>query len=167
MIGLNKEAQRIAQPSDERLEALKRIIPRRTVQAVLRKARVRRRHCRRLPGWLMVWFVVGLGFYARDSYCQVYRWLQRCKRVPGRSTFCEARQSVGVAAFSMLWNEIVACLANQDTPGAFHRGRRLMALDGFVVDLPDRPALARIFGRPQSGRAAGAFPQARVLALCE
>ena len=42
-----------------------------------------------------------------------------------------------------------------------------MALDGFVIDLPDTPTNARAFGRPGSGRAPGAFPQARVLALCE
>ena len=42
-----------------------------------------------------------------------------------------------------------------------------MALDGFVLDLPDTPPNERVFGRPGSGRAPGAFPQARVLALCE
>jgi len=44
---------------------------------------------------------------------------------------------------------------------------RLMALDGFVLDLPDTPANERAFGRPGTARAPGAFPQARVLALCE
>jgi hypothetical protein len=44
---------------------------------------------------------------------------------------------------------------------------RLMAMDGFVVNLPDTPDNARVFGRPCGGRAPGAFPQARVLALCE
>ena len=42
-----------------------------------------------------------------------------------------------------------------------------MALDGFVVDVPDTPANERAFGRPGSGRAPAAFPQARVLSLCE
>jgi len=168
MINLEKEVRRIAQlPDQERLQALKRIIPRKTVQAILRKTRRRQRYCRRLPGWFMVWFVVGLGFYCRDSYCQVYRWLQAHNHVPGRTTLCEARQSLGVPAFYLLYNEVVRLLAEITTPGAFYRDLRLMALDGFVVDLPDRPALARIFGRPQSGRSAGAFPQARVLALCE
>jgi hypothetical protein len=44
---------------------------------------------------------------------------------------------------------------------------RLMALDGFVVDLADTPDNERIFGRPKGGRSPGAFPQARILALCE
>jgi len=42
-----------------------------------------------------------------------------------------------------------------------------MALDGFVVDLADTADNDRIFGRPRNQRSAGAFPQARVLALCE
>jgi len=168
MIDLDTEVQRLTQlPDKERLLALKRIIPRKTVQAVLRKTRRRQRHCRRLPGWFMVWFVIGLGFYCRDSHRQVYRWLQAHSQVPRRSTLCEARHSLGVPAFYLLWNEVVRLLAEASTPGAFHRDMRLMALDGFVVDLPDRPDLVRIFGRPQSGRASGAFPQARVLALCE
>lgn len=168
MISLDKEVQRVAQlPEQERLLALKRIIPRQTVQAVLRKVNRRQRYCRRLPGWFMVWFIIGLGFYCRDSYCQVYRWLQAHRRVPQRSTLCQARNSLGVAVFYLLYNKVVRLLAEVSTPGAFYRDMRLMALDGFVVDLPDRPELVRVFRRPQSGRSAGAFPQARVLALCE
>jgi hypothetical protein len=69
MIDLDKDVQRILQlPANERLSALKRIIPRKTVQAVLRKSRRRQRYCRRLPGWFMVWFVIGLGLYSRYSY---------------------------------------------------------------------------------------------------
>jgi hypothetical protein len=55
----------------------------------------------------------------------------------------------------------------QRTPGAFYRGMRLMALDGFVLNLPDFPSIAKSFGRPGAARAPGAFPQARLLALCE
>ena len=48
----------------------------------------------------------------------------------------------------------------------FYQGMRLVALDGFVVNLPDTPDNAATFGRP-GGPGAGAFPQARVLGLCE
>src|SRR5262249_13563607 len=44
---------------------------------------------------------------------------------------------------------------------------RLMALDSFVVDVPDSPANDRAFGRPGCGCSPGAFPQVRVLSLCE
>jgi hypothetical protein len=66
-----------------------------------------------------------------------------------------------------LAHKVVRLLGTPDTPGAFSKGLRLMALDGFVLDLPDTPANERAFGRPPGGRAAGAFPQARVLSLCE
>lgn len=168
MIQLGKEVEQVLQlPSDERLRALKRIIPKKTVQAILRKARSRQRHCKRLPGWFVCWFVISMGLYFRDDYCQVYRWLNSKGHAPGRSTLCMARQSLGVAPMRLLHLEVVRLLAHLDTPGAFYRDMRLMAIDGFVLNLPDRPHLERVFGRPKSGRAAGAFPQARVLGLCE
>ena len=42
-----------------------------------------------------------------------------------------------------------------------------MGVDSFVVDVPDTPENVRAFGRPGSGRSPAAFPQARVLSLCE
>jgi len=64
----------------ERLQALKRIVPCKTVQAVLRETGQHRRCCRRLPRWFMVWFVIALGLFGRDSYRQIFRWLQRFRR---------------------------------------------------------------------------------------
>jgi hypothetical protein len=80
---------------------------------------------------------------------------------------CEARQRLGVAVMRRLAEAVVTLLGKQETPGAFYKGMRLMAIDGFVVDLADTEKNERAFGRPGSGRAAGAFPQARVLSLCE
>jgi hypothetical protein len=155
-------------PSDQRLAGLKRIIPRKAIQDVLRKTQSRQRFCKRLPGGFLLWFVIGLGLFCRDSSQQVFRWLQsRRTAVPGRSTLCEARHSLGVAPVRLLAEQVVQLLATPQTPGAFYRDMRLMAVDGFVLDLPDQPDLARVFGRPKSGRADGAFPQARVLALAE
>jgi Insertion element 4 transposase N-terminal/Transposase DDE domain len=156
-------------PTAERVRALQRIIPRAKVQAVLRRTGHAHRRYLRLPAWFMVWFVVALGLFCRDSYRQVFKWLQpfRRKGTPGRSTLCEARQRLGVAPLHRLAQQVVELQATPDTPGAFYRGLRLMALDGFVVDVADSPANARVFGRPGSGRSPAAFPQARVLALCE
>jgi hypothetical protein len=91
----------------------------------------------------------------------------RRRGTPGRSTFCEARQRLGVAPLFQLAQPLVELHATPQTPGAFYHGLRLMALDSFVVDVPDSPANARVFGRPGSSRSRAAFPQARVLALCE
>lgn len=169
MLGLNKEVCRVAAlPSDERVAGLKRIISRKTVQAVLRRCHPNQRYCKRLPRLFVVWFVIGMAIHSSDCYRQVFRWLHRRQtQVPGATTLCEARQSVGVAPLRYLAAETVKLLATRETPNAFYCDMRLMAIDGFVLDLPDRPDLTRIFGRPQGGRAEGAFPQARVLALCE
>lgn len=169
MIALGKEAAQVAHwPTDERIRALKRIIPCSTIKTILKQAGRRRRFCARLPNWFMVWFVVCLGLFCPDSYRQIFRWLQRYKSkgTPGRSTLCEARKRLGVAPLRRLADAVVSLLGTPATPSCFYQGMRLMALDGFVVDLADTPDNDRIFGRP-SGRAATAFPQARVLSLCE
>src|SRR4051812_18907919 len=117
----------------------------------------------------MIWFVIGLGLFCRDCYRQVFKWLQPFRKggTPGRTTLCEARKRLGVAPMRLLAEQVIQLQGRPETPGAFYRGMRTMALDGFVVDVPDSPANARAFGRPGSGRAPGAFPQARILALCE
>jgi hypothetical protein len=66
-----------------------------------------------------------------------------------------------------LGKKIVRLLGTPSTPGSFYKDMRLMALDGFVLDLPDTQENQQTFGRPQSGRSAGAFPQVRVVGLCE
>jgi len=174
MSRLGTEAAALARWSDaERLCALKRIIPKRCVTGALRHAGRDRTFCPVLPAWLAVWFVVGIGLFCGDCYRQIYRWLVRWARdrpVPPRSTLCEARKRIGVRPLALLAGSVVRLLADPSAPGdagAFYRGMRLMALDGFTLDLADTPANDKAFGRPTTGRAKGAFPQARVLALCE
>lgn len=153
----------------ERVRALKRIVPRKAISKALQASAVRHRYCRRLPRWFMIWFVIALGLFCRDSYRQVFRWLRRFSLTgtPGRSTFCVARQSLGVAPMRRLAADVIQLQARPDTPHAFYAGMRLMAVDGFVVDVPDTPENERAFGRPGGGRSPGAFPQVRVVSLCE
>lgn len=170
MLNVGREAARLAQqPTPERLQALKRIIPCATVKTILKKCRRDRRFCPRLPNWFMVWFVIALGLFCPDSYRQIFRWLQRFRKqlTPGRSTLCQARQRLGLLPLRLLAHQVVQLLAKPSTAHAWYAGMRLMALDGFVTDLADTPANVQAFGRPKGGRTAGAFPQARVLALCE
>ena len=163
MIDIGKESNAFASwPTHERLLALKRIIPRARVEEVLARTGQDRSFCSRLPGWFMVWFVIALGLFCCDCYRQVFRWLQPFRRGgnPGRSTFCEARKRLGIAPLRFLANQVIRLQGKPTTPGAFYRDMRTMALDGFVVDVPDTPANDRAFGRPGSSRAPAAFPQA-------
>ena len=70
-------------------------------------------------------------------------------RSPGRSGCWRHRTAVGTAR------------------GSFLRGWRLVAIDGFEVDLPDSAENAAEFGYAGSGDNRSAFPKARVVALAE
>jgi hypothetical protein len=173
MTWLGREAAALSRAV--RLSGLKRIVSRDSVKRALAEGGGGRTACKRLADEFMVWFVLAMALFCRDCYRQVYRWMRpwdKKSRVPGRSTICEARQRLGVAPLVRLAARVVKPLAvratatAQETPGAFYKGMRLCAVDGFVVDLPDTPENERVFGRP-SGRAPGAFPQARVVGLCE
>lgn len=170
MIASGKDVVELASwPVQERIKVLKRIVPRAKVKEILQQCGGSEGRCPRLPAWFMVWFVIALGLFCRDSYRQVFRWLQpyRRKGTPPRSSLCEARRRLGVAPLRWLYESVVELLGKQDIPGAFYQGMRLMAIDGFVVDVADTEKNERAFGRPGSGRFPGAFPQVRVLSLCE
>lgn len=153
----------------ERVQALKQIVSRTAIAKALRPWKGKHRYCRRLPRWFMVWFVIALGLFCQDSYRQVFRWLHRfrSKIIPGRSTLCEARKSLGVAPLRRLALDVIQLQGRPDMPHAFYSGMRLMAMDGFVLDVADSAENERVFDRPRSGRSPGAFPQVRVLSLCE
>jgi hypothetical protein len=156
-------------PARQRLAALRQLLPRELIDRVVAESARPSHFCRRLPNWFVLWFVVAIGLFSTDSYRQVFKWLNpfRTNGTPGRSTLCMARRRLGVAPVRRLLERVAELLAGPATPGAFHRGYRLMGLDGFVVDLADSGANDRAFGRPKSGRGRSAFPQARVLSLCE
>ena len=156
-------------PTNERINALQRVIPRTQVEEVLAETGDDKAWCKRLPSWFMVWIVIGFGLFSKDCYRQIFRWFQIFQPggIPGRSTLCEARKRLGVRPFLALFKRVVCLLGKPETPGAFYRGMRLMAIDGFVLNIADTPKNEQAFGRPQGSRGPGAFPQVRVLALCE
>ena len=97
MNGIDREVEEFSRwASTKQTTALKRIMPRAKVEEVLLECGQENRHCRRLPKWFMVWFVLGLGLFGRDAYRQVCRWLRPFAKdgVPGRSTVCEARSGL-------------------------------------------------------------------------
>jgi Insertion element 4 transposase N-terminal/Transposase DDE domain len=151
------------------VSGLKRLIPEQRLAAILtRTARssVRRRA---LPADCVIWLVIAMALFAADSIPKVWRRLHptRDEPEPTDSAFSQARRRLGVAPLRRLFLETARPMATHETVGASFRGFQLMGLDGTVLDLPDTPENARTFGRPTTGRAEGAFPQVRLLALCE
>ena len=88
-------------------------------------------------------------------------------RVSGKSSISRARTRPGAAPFKALRDSCVAPLARDDTLGAWWRGLRLVAFDGWVLNLPDEARNREEFGLPGASRGASAFPQARVTAVME
>lgn len=175
MIRIDREVAALSRT--QRLSGLKRIVPVRRIKHVLRECHTNRRICTRVPALAAVLFVLAMGLFCRDCYRQLWRAVWRWNRlgVPGRSTLCEARKRIGVMPLVKLAQQTVRLLGDpQRTPAAFYQGKgkgqpqyTKVAIDGFVIDLPDTPANAGVFGRPAGSRGAGAFPQARLVGLCE
>ncbi|MCA1709058.1 MAG: hypothetical protein LC808_39585, partial [Actinobacteria bacterium] len=84
----------------------------------------------------------------------------------GREVFAEIfeRTCGPVAGSAGLTAEVTALGTAR---GSFLRRWRLLAIDGFGVDVPDTEANAAEFGYAGSGDNRSAFPKARVVALAE
>lgn len=118
-----------------------------------------------------LWIVLAMGVLTDLPIRAVFKasvCLHRLVKTPVRSALCMARQRLGVAPVRRLFYRVARLLARPGTPGAFHEGLRLMAIDGTVLTVPDSDANARVFGRASGGtRGEAAFPQVRKTSLVE
>jgi hypothetical protein len=148
---------------------LYQLLPDERLDFILRQTGRHSRRRRRLPADAVARLVVALGLLADLSVPQVWRRLHPGSEDPDpvESAFAQARARLGVPPVRRLFEETARPMAANQTVGAFYRGWRLMGLDATTLDVPDTPANARAFGRPGTARAPGAFPQVRLLALCE
>lgn len=153
----------------ERVRVLKKIIRKSSLQGEIRCRKLQKRCSRKCPAEVMAWFVIALWLFGDDCYTQVFRWLHRfaAGQMPSSSALTQARARLGVAVLAAVYRQAVRCLCSSQTPEAFYAGRRLVAVDGFVLNLPDSASNRRAFGKPRNGTSQGAFPQARIVALCE
>ena len=98
--------------------------------------------------------------------------------VPTSSAVTQARKRLGRNLFPELFERTCGAVAGPagvsaaaealgTARGSFLRRWRLLAIDGFEVDMPDTKANAAEFGYAGSGDNRSAFPKARVVALAE
>jgi hypothetical protein len=151
------------------VHGLRQLIPERRLAAILSQTARTSERRRRLPAESIIWLVIAMALFAADSIPKVWRRLHpgRDEPEPDDSAFTHARKRLGVAPLRHLFLQVARPMATHQTRGAFYGGWRLMGVDGTTLDLPDTPANARTFGRPKGPRADAAFPQVRLLALCE
>lgn len=151
------------------LRGLNRLIDHQRLEYILARTGRRQKRQRRLLAHHVVWLVIAMSLFAADSVPVAWRRLHPSADTPepDESAFTKARRRLGVAPVRELFREVARPLATPDTPGAFYRSWRLMGIDGTTFDLPDTEGNERVFGRGGNQRSPNAFPQVRVLALCE
>ena len=158
---------------------LTRVFPPALVDEVVAAAGRAERRQRLLPARLVVYYVLALALFSDASYEEVMRQLteglawssswRREIRVPDKAAIARARERLGVEPLRLLFDAVAGPLATSATKGAFYREWRLVSLDGTCLDVADTPENAAALSRPGSNRrvGGGAFPQLRLVALCE
>jgi hypothetical protein len=160
------------------LGVVSRVYGRDLVDEVIRETRSKEKRNRLLPARLVVYYVIALALFFGEAYEEVMRRMvgglqflsawEGHWQVPTPSALCQARQRLGETPLRALFERAAVPLATPATIGAWLGGRRLMAVDGVTLDVPDTPANEAAFGRPASRTGhGGAFPQVRVVGLGE
>ncbi|NBE96938.1 IS4 family transposase [Nonomuraea sp. KC401] len=155
--------------------ALTSLIPRQALDAAIATHGCRERRVRKLPAHVVIYLLIALCLYPDDDYEEVAEKLTgMLALVPGarwqaptRGAITQARQRLGTEPVKDVFQQIARPAATESTPGAWLHGLRVMAIDGFVLDLPDTEANVAEFGRDSAGGYETAFPQARVVAISE
>ncbi len=153
----------------DRIAGLEKIIaPALVEQALTQTNKLSKRKCR-LTNEVMIWVVLAMGLFTELPIRQVFKACRRLRNQedsPARSSLCVARQRLGSEPLVALHELVVQPLATPQTPGAFYRGMRKVAIDGTVLDVPDCDAHQH-FGRSSGSRGEGPFPQLRKVSLVE
>ena len=170
--------------SDRRLSdlvsvgVLTRVFPPDVVDEVVAAAGRTEQRNRTLPARVMAYFSIGMALYSEGSYEDVLAQLtdglswasgwQDSFTPPSKSAIFQARQRLGPEPLEALFRRVAKPLGAPDMPGVWLAGRRLVAIDGFCLDVADTPDNDAFFGRPGVNKGEkSAFPQARVVALAE
>ena len=157
---------------------LMKVFPADLVDAVVAECGRTEQRRRSLPARSMVYFAMGMALHAEGSYEDVLAlisdgiaWAHReesAGRLANKAAISHARDRLGAEPMAVLFDQVARPLAGPDTPGCWLAGRRLVAIDGTCLDLPDTPANDAHFGRPGVMKGErSAFPQARVVAVAE
>ncbi len=116
---------------------------------------------RLLPTHLIIALVIVLNLWSKDSVVDVFKnlvqglnasWIPKGIKwkTPSKSSISEARHRVGCAVMTRLFEKLTRPIATMETPSAFLKGLRWMAIDGTVFDIPDTEENGRVFGYPGS-----------------
>jgi hypothetical protein len=142
----------------------------------------------KLPAHVTTYLTLALTLFPDDDYEEVatkvtgslnrFQCWNAGWSVPTASAITQARKRLGRNVFAEVFERTCGPVAGESGPtaemtalgaarGSFLRSWRLLAIDGFEVDLPDSKENATEFGYAGTGENRSAFPKARVVALAE
>lgn len=131
----------------------------------------------KLPPHVTTYLTMALCLFPDDDYEEVAtkvtgslsRWgcWNAAWTVPTASGITQARKRLGANVMVEMFKGVAQPVASRFTLGAWLRGWRLVAIDGFDVDVCDSKENSAEFGYAGSGDNRSAFPKARVVALAE
>jgi hypothetical protein len=164
-------------------------VPRDAVDDAVALCGVReRRSDGKLPAHVTAYLTLGLALFAGDDYEEVATKMTGSLdrfgswnagwSVPTASGITQARKRLGRAVFAELFERTCGPVAGATGPsagllalgtarGSFLRGWRLLAIDGFELDVPDTAANAAEFGYAGSRDNRSTLCKARVVALAD
>jgi hypothetical protein len=179
----------VVRPDQVSLGVLVSAVPRELVDEAVAVCGVReKRSDGKLPAHVITYLTLALSLFLDDDYREVAtkvtgsldRWgcWNAAWSVPTTSAITQARKRLGREVFPELFERCCGPVAGKAGPtaevaalgtarGAFLRRWRLLAIDGFDIDVPDSAENAAEFGYAGSGENRSAFPKARVVALAE
>lgn len=169
-------------PSDDKLcrslswPILEQFYPRQRIEQLTERYCEQSTRARKLTLVLVVFVLICWSLYLRHSLGAVFlklssadRWLaeQEPEPLPTRAAWTYRRKQLGVRLLRALFEQCCVPLADEETPGAFAFGLRLMTVDGSLEDVNDTRANADYFGRLCEGQTSSPYPQLRCVYLVE
>ena len=137
---------------------------------------------RMLPARVMAYYAMACAMYFEDGYAEVWNkllcgleWARRYRQrrqvgmQPSTAALTKARARLGWQAMAAILDMAMTRLTAgpRVAPWAYFHGLRVLAVDGFTMNVVRTPATVAAFGVPGNGGGDGPYPQVRVVALAE
>lgn len=158
------------------LPQVEMILPPQMIQEVLTDCEAWEQREKKLNMQAMIYLIIALALYPQCSTREVYRRLREGlpdglspqEEVPTAGALCQRRQQLGVTPLRALFARLARPIALPQTRSAFRFGLRLVAIDGFMENMPDTDANRSVFPyHCLDELSRSPFPQVRCLALME
>ena len=145
------------------------------VERILEETKHASERKRKLPAYVMTYYVIALGLMASvgtrevlrhlvDRFRERRRWMGE---LASEAAISKARQRLGVEPLRKLFDTFVRPIATRMIRSAWYRQWRVVTLDGTTLGMLDTPENEQRFGRPPASRGRSAWPQLRLVALME